>query len=157
MNSPRTRIDRRTWARSALVACALAFLSTGTANADSNALPEQGVVSGETRGDYVHISSTPPPSASAHGWWTYGKETDLKADVTVQLQVNQGGTWVDVGRAGVERVRPGGGSVNRSNARVPCRTFESTEWRSVIDVDIIGVLDTPEKLYTMGRRLNCGV
>lgn len=47
--------------------------------------------------------------------------------------------------------------MNRSNARVPCLTFESTEWRSVIDVDIVGVIDSPEKLYTATRRLNCGV
>src|SRR4051794_17092586 len=23
-----------------------------------------------TFGDYIHISSTPPPAASAHGWWS---------------------------------------------------------------------------------------
>jgi hypothetical protein len=132
------------------------FLGEGAALAESSGLTEQGVVPGATNGDYVHVSNTPPLAASAHGWWTYAKETDLKADVTVQLQVNRGGTWVDVGRPGVERVRPGGGSANRSNARVPCVTTESTEWRSVIDVDIVGVIDTPDKLYTTPRRLNCG-
>jgi hypothetical protein len=134
----------------------LGLFTGGAAHAESTGLTGQGVVPGATNGDYVHISNTPPASASAHGWWTYSKETELKADVTVQLQVNRGGTWVDVGRAGVERVRPGGGSANRSSARVPCVTLESTEWRSVIDVDIVGVIDSPEKLYTASRRLSCG-
>ncbi len=31
------------------------------------------------------------------------------------------------------------------------------EWRSVIDADIIGVADTPEKAVTKVRRVKCGV
>lgn len=76
--------------------------------------------------------------------------------MTIQLQVNRDGTWVDVGSAGVERIHPGAGSANRTNARVPCMSPVSTEWRSVVDVNIIGVLHSPEKLYTASRRLNCG-
>ena len=92
-----------------VIVAVLGLFGEGAAHAESNGLTGQGVVPGATNGDYVHISNTPPASASAHGWWTYSKETELKADVTVQLQVNRGGTWVDVGRPGVERVRPGGG------------------------------------------------
>ena len=154
-NTSRRTALARTVVPVALVAV-LWFLLEGAAHAESNGLTGQGIVPGATNGDYVHISNTPPLAASAHGWWTYGKETDLKADVTVQLQVNRDGTWVDVGPPGVERVRPGGGSANRSNARVPCATTVSTKWRSVIDVDIVGVIDTPDKLYTTPRRLNCG-
>lgn len=111
---------------------------------------------GMTGGDYVHISSTPPRSASAHGWWTYPTKTELVADVAVQLQIKRGGTWVDVGRAGVERVRPGGGSANRSNARVACLSTTDAEGRSVVDVDVVGRWDNPGKLVTPARLLSCG-
>jgi len=41
-------------------------------------------------GDHVHISSTPPRSASAHGWWTIDAnvgEPPTHAIFTVQLQM----------------------------------------------------------------------
>ena len=94
--------------------------------------------------------------AGAPGGARYGEPTELKADVTIQLQIRRGDAWVDVGAAGVKRVRPGGGSANRANARFICLTREVNEWRSVIDTDIIGVVDTPEKLYTQVQRLECG-
>jgi hypothetical protein len=76
-----------------------------------------------SEGDYVHISSTPPRAASAHGWWivdaSVGEPPEF-ANVTVQLQIRIEDRWVDVGAAGSEQVRPGGGSANRANARVVC-------------------------------------
>ncbi|MCD2186611.1 hypothetical protein [Actinomycetospora soli] len=131
----------------------------GIAEASPGALAEQFVTAGETRGDYVHLSRTTSMlAASAHGWWTWPEPTDLKARVTVQLQVNRGGTWVDAGPPGSEVTRPGtGGSGRRANAFVVCATSVNTEWRSVVDVDIIGRLDSPNKLYTASRPLNCGV
>jgi hypothetical protein len=33
----------------------------------------------------------------------------------------------------------------------------SNKWRSVVDVDIIGVADTPEKAITPTQKLACGV
>ena len=113
-------------------------------------------VPGQTVGDRVHISSSLPPTASAHGWWTYSEPTSLKAIVTIQLQINRGGTWTNVGTTGSKTVYAGGGSANRANARMVCLTLESNEWRSVIDVDILGKIDTPEKLITQVRRLSCG-
>lgn len=130
-----------------------------TGSAESRALPEQFVTVGEIRGDYVHLSgSAGSLAASAHGWWTYPEPTDLKAKVTVQLQANLAGTWTDVGPSGSEVIRPGtGGSGRRANARTLCVNAISTEWRSVVDVDIIGKLDAPNKLVTAVQRLDCGV
>jgi hypothetical protein len=139
-----------------VVVAVAGLLPAGLAHAGPP-VPGPVVSFGMTGGDYVHISSTPPRSASAHGWWTYPTKTEQVADVSVQLQVRRGGTWVDVGVAGVERVRSGGGSANRSNARVTCLTTADTEWRSVVDVDVVGRWDNPGKLVTPARRLGCGV
>jgi hypothetical protein len=109
-----------------------------------------------TGGDYVHISSTPPRSASGHGWWVREQSDALEAVVTVQLQINRGGYWVDVGEPGKERVKPGGGSANRASARAVCLTFDTNAWRSVIDTDLVGYLDSPDKLITPVRTLPCG-
>ncbi|HCA85310.1 MAG TPA: hypothetical protein DEQ61_07315 [Streptomyces sp.] len=81
-----------------------------------------------TDGDFVHISTSNPGGprgASGHGWWYVNPgvvgEAPTEADVTVQLQINLNGTWVDAGEPGRERTRPGtGGSANRANAFVPC-------------------------------------
>lgn len=75
--------------------------------------------------------------------------------MTVQLQILKNGNWQDVGRAGLERVKPGGGSANRASARVECIFTRPHEWRSVIDVDLVGYADSPEKLVTPARNLNC--
>lgn len=135
----------------------LGLVGPGGADAaeQDGAAPSE-AAAGDTRGDYVHISSTAPPAASAHGWWVYPEPTDLQADVTVQLQVNRAGGWVNVGGPGVERVRAGGGSANRSNARVECAGPADTQWRSVVDVDVVGHIDSPGKLYTPARPLRCG-
>lgn len=151
----RARVAARRWGVLLIVAVAGLF-PTGVAGASPASVPGPVVSFGMTGGDYVHISSTPPRSASAHGWWTYPTKTELVADVEVQLQIRRGGRWVDVGTPGVERVRPGGGSSNRSNARVPCLSSADTERRSVVDVDIVGRLDNPGKLVTPARRLGCG-
>lgn len=45
----------------------------------------------------------------------------------------------------------------RANARKTCANRQVREWRSVIDTDIIGVADTPEKAVTKVRRVTCGV
>ncbi|MDL5160198.1 hypothetical protein [Actinomycetospora termitidis] len=144
-----------------LVAISVVSLMIGvaeSAEASTHSTPTQGLVPGSTEGDFVHISTTTSVrTASGHGWWRYSKDSDLRADVTVQLQVNRQGVWTDVGVPGIERVRPAtGGSVYRANARVPCVDRTPTEWRSVIDVDIVGVIDSPEKLYTTVRLLDCG-
>lgn len=109
-----------------------------------------------TRGDNVHISRTPPTAASGHGWWDLHSDGPTHADVTVQLQINRGGSWVNVGAPGTKRVLPGGGSGNRATARVECASLSSNEWRSEIDVDVVGYADTPDRETTPPQTLDCG-
>lgn len=111
-----------------------------------------------TDGDHVHVSSTPPPTASGHGWWLdpFNKHRSVKATVTVWLQAKDGGRWVTVAK-GARRVKSGGGSSRRADARKRCENRERTQWRSVIDVDLIGIPDSPEKAVTTTVTLACGV
>ena len=109
-----------------------------------------------TRGDYVHISSTPPRSASGHGWWVNGNCQVTHAIVTVQLQqYYSDGRWRNVGPAGRATVRSGGGAGNRATGRVACTSSALTGWRSVIDVDLVGTIDDPGKLTTPTRNMGC--
>lgn len=111
----------------------------------------------ETKGDWVHISSTAPKAASAHGWWNNIDCNADRAHVTVRLQFRRTvGGWEDIGFVGSEDVLSGGGSANRANARVMCANDDLTDWRSVVDVDVIGIADWPDKLYTPERELPCG-
>jgi len=110
-----------------------------------------------TAGDYVHISNTPPRTASGHGWWENVSSDATLADVTVQLQVLNSGNWVKVGPAGTARVRSGGGAGNRATGRYGCANSLNVSWRSVVDVDLVGYADSPERLYTPSRLLQCGV
>jgi hypothetical protein len=127
-----------------------------SAGAGASESPQpQGLEAFTTEGDYVHISSTPPRAAQAHGWWTRGTTTATLAVVTVQLQVKRNGVWSNVGTAAKSTVKPGGGAGNRTTARVECGTWSSYEWRSVVDVDLVGQVDTPDKKTTTARTLDC--
>lgn len=109
-----------------------------------------------TNGDYVHVSSTAPAAASGHGWWTNGNCNATLAVVTVQLQqYYSDGRWRNVGSAGRATVRSGGGAGNRATGRVNCTNREVTGWRSVIDVDLVGLADDPGKLTTSSRNITC--
>ncbi|MEE1770149.1 hypothetical protein PUR34_18860 [Streptomyces sp. JV185] len=112
-----------------------------------------------TDGDHVHVSSTPPATASAHGWWMdpLGKHKNVKAKVTVWLQTKHGNTWRTVAE-GSKKVKAGGkgASSRRANARKTCENRDRTQWRSVIDVDLIGIADSPEKAVTRTVTLACG-
>lgn len=105
-----------------------------------------------TRGDFVHISGT---DASAHGWWELpGAPPTLVANVTVQLQRKYGTSWINVST--YSGVYPeGGGRGNRTTARALCRGATLTTWRSVVDVDVLGKIDDPGKLYTPDKLLYC--
>jgi hypothetical protein len=126
------------------------------AGADQRAAAARNVF--QTLGDAVHLSSTPPPAMSAHGWWRRISGPATQARVTVQIQQHWGG-WVSVGSPGVATVRSGGGAGNRATARVGCHQYagRTYTYRSIVDVDIIGYNDTPEKLYTPARETNCSV
>jgi hypothetical protein len=112
-----------------------------------------------TDGDHVHVSSTPPATASAHGWWLdpLGKHKNVKAKVTIWLQTKHGNTWKTVAE-GSKKVKAGGkgASSRRANARKTCKNRDRTQWRSVIDVDLIGIADSPEKAVTKTVTLSCG-
>ncbi len=105
-----------------------------------------------TRGDNVHRSGY---HASGHGWWENIDCNVTKAIVTIQLQQQINGSWEDAGSLGTKTVYSGGGSANRAAARADCTTFDSTPWRSVIDVDLIGLPDTPDKKITSTMTLYC--
>ncbi|WP_300011905.1 hypothetical protein [Pseudonocardia sp.] len=144
-----SRTRRVVWA--VPVVCALLLCLPGAAAADA---VQDRVF--DTRGDNVHLSRTPPPTASGHGWWLRGSSDAELADVTVQLQVLNNGNWVDVGPPGRKRVKPGGGSANRANARYLCANSLQVNWRSVIDVDLVGYADSSNVAVTPPRLLSCG-
>jgi hypothetical protein len=107
-------------------------------------------------GDYVHISSTLPPAASGHGWWINRDCNATHAVVTVQLQqYYSDGSWRNIGTAGSATVRSGGGAGNRATGRVDCLSNVQTSWRSVIDVDVIGVADTTDRYITPFNTISC--
>ncbi|WP_274561662.1 hypothetical protein [Streptomyces spiramyceticus] len=141
-------------ASSALV---LAFGAAAPAGAAEQAAPpEPGVF--VTNGDHVHISSTAPATASAHGWWKKISGPGTKAKVTIELQAldYRDNKWKTVA-TGSKTVKSGGGSVNRANARKTCTNrVMQVKWRSRIDVDLIGVADSPEKAITATKTLWCG-
>lgn len=103
-------------------------------------------------GDYVHISIG---DASGHGWWVNIDCDATQAIVTIQLQQYINGSWEDAGSPGQKTVYSGGGSANRAVARAFCNNSAATQWRSEIDVDVIGILDGPGKYYTPTRSLYC--
>lgn len=68
--------------------------------------------------------------------------------VTVQLRVWDGAIWRNVGTLGDAVVLPNGGCGKRAAGRATCRTNTQTSWRSIVDVDVIGVPDAPNPHIT---------
>ncbi|MFI0774831.1 hypothetical protein [Streptomyces sp. NPDC021212] len=58
---------------------------------------------------------------------------------------------------GQKNVTSGGGSSRRANVRKTCVNAQKRQWRSLIDVDIIGVSDSPEKAVTKAVTVRCGL
>ena len=78
------------------------------------------------------------------------------AVVTVQLQeFYSDGSWRNKGTVGRATVRSGGGAGNRATGRAGCNNGTVVGWRSVIDVDLVGVADSPDKLTTPARNIPC--
>jgi hypothetical protein len=108
-----------------------------------------------TKGDYVHVSSS-AFEASGHGWWVNGDCPASMAVVTVQLQeYYSDGRWRNKGTVGRKTVRSGGGAGNRATGRAGCNNNGLAGWRSVVDVDLVGVADDPRKLTTPARNIGC--
>jgi hypothetical protein len=124
--------------------------------ANSGSLGAAAICVFETRGDYVHVSSS-AFEASGHGWWVNGNCSATLAVVTVQLQqYYSDGVWRNKGTVGQSTVRSGGGAGNRATGRGACTAGSAvTGWRSVIDVDLVGQADDPGKLTTSARDIPC--
>lgn len=110
-----------------------------------------------TDGDWVHLSGA---DVSGHGWWiNVNCSSDTRATVKIWLEeYYNDGVWRVKASGEKSPVYAGGGSANRAAARVTCNNNSAVvSWRSRIDVDIIGQIDSPEQLITQARNLACVV
>lgn len=145
--------------RTFLTATALTAALLGGSVAPATAAPPAAKGPGVfvTNGDRVHISSSPPRTASAHAWWTHVSGPGTKAKVTIWLQMKSGKKWHSVARNAKNLKSGNGGSARRVVARKKCANRSTRQWRTKIDVDLIGVADSPEKVYTKPVTVKCGV
>ncbi|EFC84203.1 hypothetical protein [Parafrankia sp. EUN1f] len=105
----------------------------------------------ETRGDWVHVTAG---EASGHGWWVNRSCKATRAVVTIQLQeFYSDGKWRNVG--GPVSATLASGTYRRANKRAGCITTGLTGWRSIVEVDVIGVADDARKLTTTAVNINC--
>lgn len=124
-----------------------------TAKIDSAAAPATFI----TDGDYAHVSKSDPATASAHGWWIKVTTKATRAVVRIWLQVKVGSKWKTVG-SDRKTLKSGGGSGRRATARMRCAAgpiVKRPVYRSVIDVDLVGVRDDPRRAVTDSRALRC--
>ncbi len=63
--------------------------------------------------------------------------------------------WWDTVDSPKKRIKEGGGSANRVTARNACSSSEIVAYRSVVDVDLVGEVDPPDKLITPSIDLLC--
>ncbi|MFR9806433.1 hypothetical protein ACL02T_29715 [Pseudonocardia sp. RS010] len=135
--------------------------TTGGLVLQNTGSPEEGAASRAalcnftTNGDYVHVSSG---DASGHGWWVNGDCDTEYATVTVTLQEYfADGTWHDISE-GEATVLSGGGRGKRATARATCEdTSFMASWRTVVDVDLVGIIDDSTTLTTDYQDLPCAV
>jgi hypothetical protein len=111
-------------------------------------------------GDYVHRSTWDKKVgaalvASGHGWWRNVNCKATTATVTVQLQAYMNGAWQNKGKGTAVGIFPGGGSGKRAAAQTVCAGTTMTRWRSIVDVDLIGFADAPNKLTTPEQTIAC--
>jgi hypothetical protein len=144
--------------RSPTFVVTLALGMLGAIPGTASARPVQVFLTG---GDLAHLSSTPPPTMSAHGWWVLVKGKATRAMVTVQLQQKKGSGWVNVGTPG-RKIVPSSrvsGRKFRATGRARCHRYKrrTYTYRSVVDVDIIGYADTPDRLVTSAVTARCSV
>lgn len=113
-----------------------------------------------TGGDRVHISKEKYKGhsvASAHGWWVKGSAKATKADVTVWIQYKPKGSnkWRTVETKKQRIKAKAGKNKARVTAREVCSSHSPRQFRSVVDVDLVGYADSSEKLYTKAVTLKC--
>ena len=119
----------------------------------------------ETKGDNPHRSGT-GFAVSAHGWWEDNSPGQCPefADVDIILQANKcyyesdeptNNCYWDSLNRNKKRIKAGtGGSGRRVPARYDCASSKTVGYRSVIDVDLVGVPDGIGKLY-ITREIDC--
>lgn len=139
-----------------------------TSDSDEASLGAAATHEFETRGDNVHMSTDTDgyPAVSGHGCWAPGPGESAyfstkTANVVVEIQWKTGDDWQTVERSQPKALKyttqsRGCPSSRRTVARERCASRTSYhEWRSVVDVDIIGVIHGPEKGYTTPQTLRC--
>ncbi|WP_329394207.1 hypothetical protein OHA45_11375 [Streptomyces lydicus] len=150
---------------SAVLAVLLAAASTVPAHADEHTAPAgshrtvstRDVHGFLTKGDYAHFSHTVRNTVNAHGWWKKLDGPATHAKITIWLQVETSRGWRTLDK-GVKTVPSGGGSNKRAVANWKCTNLiVKNHFRTVVDADIVGYPDGPEKLVTKTQTLYCGV
>lgn len=110
--------------------------------------------------DNPHISSTSAtPAVQVHGWWELlaCDSPNWTATVSVQLQKKVNYSWVNVGPLSVRSGRrPGSGTANRVTAHYDCTPNSlAYNYRAVVDVDVEGAKDLPDKYISPEAILRC--
>lgn len=109
------------------------------------------------RVDYPHIStSTPsaPRAVQAHGNWDRGTCAANLADVTTQIdRKNPIGLFQAVGTQGTARLAPNpsgltSGGAGRVTARYECNGSAGAPFRAWTSIDMVGIADFQDKLYS---------
>lgn len=98
-----------------------------------------------------HRSST-GVAAFGHGWWEKGNCSNDRAKVFNCLyEWYTDNTWRQQACSETKTLKPGGGSTQRATARRDCRDTQRTSWRNHVDVDVIGEIDSGEKLMNQAE------
>lgn len=104
---------------------------------------------------------------SVHGWCETVSSTGCpsKADVDVQLQGLMCQSYWNIEVCWWETIQPdgeddanlwpGGGRGKRVTGRSDCASNIGTGFRSVVDVDLVGIWDPSQKLVSAGEELQC--
>ncbi|MGI9092338.1 MAG: hypothetical protein ACR2FF_02595 [Mycobacteriales bacterium] len=132
----------------------LSITGANAGSGGSSVTPDSGCTPGSGR-DNPHYTA---PDVSGHGWWTKGNCSGSTATVYNCLyEYYTDGYWYRKACSPKKTLKPGGGSAQRTNARVTCNsTGETISWRNQVDVDVNGENDTPEEPYNQAN-VNCVV
>ncbi|WP_148081964.1 hypothetical protein [Streptomyces botrytidirepellens] len=93
-------------------------------------------------------------AVSGHGWWmNVDCPRGVKAVVTLQLQVKIQNKWKNRGDPKKRALKSG--RSKSTNVRLKCHSHRNTVWRGMVDVDLIGMPDTPKKGYGYSTKIPC--
>lgn len=127
---------------------------------DSTASPMALICQFDQRVDWAHISSTSTQRAvQSHGNWGNKNCNYTLARVKTQIDKrNFLGAYYAVGTPGVGDLPPKSSltSTGRVTGRYVCNGTKTNSFRSWTDVDVYGILDAPNKVYSTPRDLDCG-